>query len=326
MSGPVFFSEDEFGEDYIWRGCEYNECGFPEVSVGGVSSSEAFNEGYGIIEGTFILFQVFQGALLLAFLIVAYAQQYLFFGGKTEVQNEPKVVEFKDRYPIDNAIQSVDCNGAPLRVNDSSFVMEFTPNGIVIMAYSYDDEAFVYWSNKTVSFVNLETVGRKFVTQMCARELYVDRRALMEEKKNKIVEEKKERNERIRMAREDADGENERENAGSGAAADVSEDNKKSSVFASFKSYNTTAGRAAAKMKQAKEGEIEEIDEDEIMKKITVDKSNKYIRRGVVQDFEFAKLPKEDETVDEEKKPILDFSTFKRLFLSSSTSENTKED
>ena len=54
------------------------------------------------------------------------------------------------------------------------------------------------------------------------------------------------------------------------------------------------------------------------MKKITVEKSNKYIKQGMVKDFEFSKLPKENDDVNEESKPILDFSTFKRLFLSSS--------
>ena len=326
MSGPAFFLEDGYGEQYrqgLAGSIEYN--GRDWLS----SNDNVFQIGIGSLVDAIILIKLIQGSLILSFLIVAYAQYYI-FNNSPEDDVKPKVIEFKDKYPIESATQDKNEDGSNKTVNPSSFVMEFTPNGIVIMTYSYEDEAFVYWSNKNVTFANLETVGRKFVTQMCARDLYIDRRGLLENKKQKIIDEIEENNERIRMSRE------EKENGGSGGEGDgengdeddyvnvdgktvnepEKEENNVNSVFATFKSYNTTKGKSEGKLSTNKKtDEIQEIDEEKIMKGLTVDTANKYIRRGVVKDFEISKIPEEPEPTKE--KPLLDFSTFKRLFLSS---------
>lgn len=56
---------------------------------------------------------------------------------------------------------------------DDMFLMEYTPSGNVIMKYSPLKTSFEYFSDRTISFLYLETVARKYVKTFLCPSIYV---------------------------------------------------------------------------------------------------------------------------------------------------------
>ena len=79
-------------------------------------------------------------------------------------------------------------------------VCESTPDGLIFMKYSQDNEGFDWWGdNKQTSYKYLETVARKYVRVFRCNWLYIDRA-----KNIKIqLEKEKERDEQSKMEAED---------------------------------------------------------------------------------------------------------------------------
>lgn len=71
------------------------------------------------------------------------------------------------KYPIEEALDDGD-------IPTSSYVMEYTPNGTVLMKYNTDNEQFEYWGGRQVHYKYLETVARKFVTSFHCSRIYHD--------------------------------------------------------------------------------------------------------------------------------------------------------
>ena len=192
---------------------------------------------------------------------------------------------YTDRYPIENAKQSV----PPVKVNENSYVIDLTPHGIVIMKYNYDEEGFEYWSNKNVTYCQLETVARKYVTLFLCLDIYVDRKKILNEKNNAIEEQKQRNSECVQMLKEDP-----REQPTPAEPTQIVEE---TSVFAKFKSYNTE-----------KDNNTTCESSDTV---VISDKSNKYIHKGNVNDFEILKHMNVNES-ETHIKPI-DFAEYKRM-------------
>lgn len=66
----------------------------------------------------------------------------------------------------------------------NNYVIDCTPNGNVAMRYNYDKNSFEYFSNHTIPFRYLETVGRKYVTTYNCKSIYID----LEQQINKVNE------------------------------------------------------------------------------------------------------------------------------------------
>ena len=55
---------------------------------------------------------------------------------------------------------------------EESVVVENTPNGVVLMKYCVDSEAFLYWSEfNRITYGELQTVARKFVSVFNCKQL-----------------------------------------------------------------------------------------------------------------------------------------------------------
>ena len=78
-------------------------------------------------------------------------------------------IPYEERYLLEEA------DNDDYKLNNNSFVMENTPHGLVIMKYDDDEEGFIYWSNKNINYVYLETVARKFTKLYKCKNLYIDR-------------------------------------------------------------------------------------------------------------------------------------------------------
>lgn len=59
------------------------------------------------------------------------------------------------------------------KLNNNSFICENTPDGNVIMRYDSDEEGFIYWCDKIVTFYYLDTVARKFVNSFDCPDYYI---------------------------------------------------------------------------------------------------------------------------------------------------------
>ena len=226
-------------------------------------------------------------AFFLAFLAAALADYHLFQTDEDRVvtpQEDPIVVYLR-KYDIDEATQD---NDEEYRVSPDSYVLDYTPEGIIIMKYDYDEEGFKYWSNRRITnYKVLETVARKYVTSYCCKDIYVDRKKELDEKKRIHEEKEKQLKEQEEMKKEDK-----KEN-------DSDSNSSENSVFASFKSYNKGGKGSVTKV---------------VNKKTNLnvcERSNKFIRQGNVEEFE---ITQKDHYTIKDARPKLSFEMFKEMF------------
>ena len=111
----------------------------------------------------------------------------------------------------------------------NSFLMEKTPLGNVSLYYNQDRECFEYYSDHTIPYRYLETVGRKYVITFDCIELYIDMEEELQKQK-KIIENQ---NAQIKENPNANQPQNTRKN-------DVEETSKKN-VFAKLKNYNKSS-------------------------------------------------------------------------------------
>jgi hypothetical protein len=186
----------------------------------------------------------------------------------------------------------------------NNFILEKTPLGNVIMYYNNSRESFEYYSDNTIPYRFLETVGRKYVKTFNCKQIYFDMefelrkqkeaQELKELKELKELEELKE----LKLLEDSLKGNVELE--------------KKKNVFAKFKSYNTESGtgkvnRGVAPPKNSiPNNTMKKKDEKYILK----DNANRYTCEGKLANFSFLKKP-DRKIVD--KKYAMSFADFKKM-------------
>ena len=182
--------------------------------------------------------------------------------------------------------------------------MENTPQGNVLLIYDLDKCSFKYYSDNTIPYRYLETVGRKYVKQFNCRPIFVDMEEelkLAEEKWNKEKEEEKIKVEKEKREKEEALKQNKQP---------IEE---KKNVFAKFKSYNKEAGTgkvssAAPPKNSIPNQKITEKQENE--KTLLKEKANRYTYEGKMANFSFIK--KVDRKIVDNKY-AMSFADFKRM-------------
>ena len=182
-----------------------------------------------------------------------------------QVENEEEdipEIPFEFQFPIEKA-------GDDRDVEDSfktTIILSNTPDGLVYMRYTKEEEGFEYWSDKTITYKYLETVARKYVTVFSCKKLYIDRFSLLIKKVTTLKEE-------IAKNQEKKEKENEYEGA------------EEEDVFVNLKSYN-------------KKGKDVKNQTELYRKDVVCDKANKYIKKGKIKDAVFGEKqkPKESST------------------------------
>ena len=87
----------------------------------------------------------------------------------SEEEEEEEEETYDNKYDISHA-QNVETDKVKLA---KRVVVEETPNGSVLMKYSFEDDCFVYWSEfNRITYNELCTVARKFVTTHSCKDLY----------------------------------------------------------------------------------------------------------------------------------------------------------
>lgn len=114
-------------------------------------------------------------------------------GSEDFLVDEPKVINYTERYPLtEKDLEEKD-------TNDDSYkfrcILETTPNGIVIMKYDSDQEAWNYWADKknNIRFDELETVCRRYCLTYNCGFLYKDRKLDIENQKKELKEKKEQK-------------------------------------------------------------------------------------------------------------------------------------
>jgi len=180
----------------------------------------------------------------------------------------------------------------------SCFVMEYTPLGNVLMTYDIERMTFKYYSDNTIPYRYLETVGRKFVKQFSCRHIFVD----MEEEL-RIAEEKWDEEKKKKQREEEEK-----------AVTKLPIETKKP-VFAKFKSYNKDAASGKVNMAPPPKNSIpnkkiggENSQNEKILLK---ERANRYTYEGKMSNFQF--IQKIDRKVTN-KKYGTTFGDFKKRF------------
>ena len=183
------------------------------------------------------------------------------------------------------------------------FVLETTPLGNVLMLYDNERGSFKFYSDNTIPYRYLETIGRKYVKQFNCRPIFVDMEEelrLAEEKWEKDKKEKEEKKESEKIKNE----ENIKNNL------PIQE---KKNIFAKFKSYNKDAGTGHVNVSAPPKNSIpnHKITENAENEKILLkEKANRYTYEGKLANFNFLKKIERKVT---DKKYAMTFADFKKI-------------
>lgn len=115
----------------------------------------------------------------------------------------------------------------------NSFLMEKTPLGNVALYYNQDRECFEYYTDHTIPYRYLETVGRKYVITFDCIDLYIDMEEELQKQKE-IIE-----NQNVEI-KENPDANTNAKPYQNTIKNDVEETSKKN-VFAKLKNYNKSS-------------------------------------------------------------------------------------
>jgi DNA repair exonuclease SbcCD nuclease subunit len=169
------------------------------------------------------------------------------------------------------------------------------------MYYNNERESFEYYSDNTIPYRYLETVGRKYVKTFNCKKIYVDMDFELKEFERKQKEEKekikleKEEKEKIKLEKDDKENET-----------------PKKDVFAKFKNYNKESGTgrvnkgAAPPKNSIPNNRLPKGDETVILK----ENANRYTCEGRIINFNFLKKP-DRKKID--KKYALSFADYKKI-------------
>ena len=188
----------------------------------------------------------------------------------------------------------------------NNFVMEKTPLGNVIMYWNNSRESFEFYSDNTIPYRYLETVGRKYVKTFNCRQIYFDMEFELSEFERK-QKEKQEQELNLKLLEDKRKMELD-QNTSFNSSSSL----EKKDVFAKFKNYNKESGtgkvnRGVAPPKNSipNNNNMKKADEKVVLK----ENANRYTCEGRIANFSFLKKP-DRKVID--KKYAMSFADFKK--------------
>ena len=224
----------------------------------------------------------------------------------TELKNKTK-----DEFDLD-VIANLDLEARKFVIKQrldslkNNFVFEKTPLGNVIMYWNNSRESFEFYSDNTIPYRYLETVGRKYVKTFNCRQIYVDMEfELSEFERKQDLEESKLLEEKKKMLELE-------QNTSFNSTSNSNSNLGKKDVFAKFKNYNKESGtgkvnRGVAPPKNSipNNNNVKKADEKVILK----ENANRYTCEGKLANFSFLKKP-DRKIID--KKYAMSFADYKK--------------
>jgi len=112
---------------------------------------------------------------------------YLPWKRRLELEDIEVIPKYEEKFLIETVN---DTFMKPEDVSNDVYVTEETPEGYVIMRYNNNEEGFEYWSdNSNIKYDYLEVVSRKYVSRLSCKNLYKNRKPVVEEMAEEVVEE-----------------------------------------------------------------------------------------------------------------------------------------
>ena len=179
-------------------------------------------------------------------------------------QSKPKPIPYEEKYLKEYKKRCENKNNNNNNSNEKekekgnlkiSFLIEKTPLGNVAMYYNQERECFEYYSDNTIPYRYLETVGRKYVLTFDCVELYIDMEAEVQKQKEKLEEQKrfeKEAKETEELKKETKDPMAKTNNT------NETKESKKN-VFAKLKNYNKSSNPIQASSQPTRQNQDQEI-------------------------------------------------------------------
>ena len=157
-----------------------------------IACGECFKDNY--LLSLFFFMSFIPTALIIPSWIVA---KYIFLPHIIEVKNEKDIdwpyeeeeIAYENRYEI------IEKNVKNDKLDtENCCVCESTPDGLVFMKYNKKNECFDWWGdNKSVKYIYLEAVSRRYVNVFECSSFYIDRNDdLKKQKENQKIQEEKE--------------------------------------------------------------------------------------------------------------------------------------
>ena len=211
-----------------------------------------------------------------------------------EAEERKPLPKYEDKY-VDQykKLEDVELSKEKLDSLKNSILMETTPLGNVVMFYDNSRETFTFYSDSTIPYRYLETIGRKYVVMNNCKRIYVDMEEEIKEAKE-IVDRKIEAAIAAKEAAEAAQAETAKE-AELGPSVTT---RSKTNVFAKLKTYNTNnikidpkAESAAAKNTNASASMNANTNTNtkNQANKVVKEKANRYSYEGKLINFNFLK-------------------------------------
>ena len=211
-----------------------------------------------------------------------------------EAEERKPLPKYEDKY-IDQykKLEDVELSKEKLDSLKNSILMETTPLGNVVMFYDNSRETFTFYSDSTIPYRYLETIGRKYVVMNNCKRIYVDMEEEIKEAKE-IVDRKIEAAIAAKEAAEAAQAETAKEAEMTPSVTTRS----KTNVFAKLKTYNTNnikidpkAESAAAKNTNASASMNANTNTNtkNQANKVVKEKANRYSYEGKLINFNFLK-------------------------------------
>lgn len=285
--------------------------------------------GYSFMESFFIAFGTIQLGLLFGFISTAYIynsyrkQQLKYYNSQENHEygeENMREEKYEERYPVqkkNNDDIEVECSNIP---NKNSYIIEQTPEGMVIMNYDEDNDGFQYWCDGNVRFSYLETVARKYVKSFECENLYYERacnKKYNNDNDNELevgdvnIDSNHGSNYNSENEETDEKTENNDENHHEHNDDINGNNTKKNSPFATLKKYNNTSQNNHQNISINNSN----ITNNNITNNINEEnQSCKFIKIGKICDFNVIKCSEKKETITDSKQK-LDFKTFKELFM-----------
>jgi len=201
------------------------------------------------------------------------------------------VIKYEDKYlpewnrlisNHDNSNNQDTDKNKDLHVAKHAYLLELCPLGNVCIFFNDELECFEYYSDFTIPFRFLETIGRKYAIVYKCPDIYID----MKMEIDKATQHSKEEKEK------EKDKEKEKEEK---------PDEKSNNIFANFKSYNGSSKKSDIPMSKGRSPNALQIpdslkrkfkasiNEEELS--VLKEKSNRYLYKGKLSNFNWLQKP-----------------------------------
>ena len=209
----------------------------------------------------------------------------------------------------------------------NNIIIEKTPLGNVLMFWDNSRKSFTYYSDNTIPYRFLETVGRKYVITYKCKSIYVDMETIIKEAEIKLEEDKRALKEKEEREKEEKEKEKllnanpfytKQTSSSDKLINETDKKDEKKNVFAKFKSYNKNNTKSAASVAPPKNNvNSNQTNTSKQNEKVLLkDKSNRYTHEGRIMNYNIIKKVDKKKT---DKRLQMSFSDFKKMHL-----QNTK--